>query len=67
MKVKVKEIPNDLGIKILDTPLKNVLADLASQVLKLKLPGTTLRIKNDSFTFDINVYKNEPLNSDKGN
>lgn len=67
MKVKFKEISNDLSIKIMDMPLKKVLVVLASQVSKLKLPGTTLRVKTDSFTFDINAYKNEPLNSDKGN
>lgn len=67
MKVKFKEIPNELGVKIMEMPFKNVLANLASQVLKLKVPGTTLRVKSDSFTFDINVYKNETLNSERGN
>lgn len=67
MKVKFKELPREDSTKILDMPLKTVLATIASRVKDFKLPGGSLRVKTDEFTFDINVYKNETLNSERGN
>lgn len=67
MKAKKVIIPQDLGNKLMDMPLKSTLAFLAARMNANNLEAGELKINAIGFNFDIVVTRNEMSNQQSSN